>query len=133
MVQEFSVDAACSCNPGPVEYRMINNHTKEILFHKQLPDGTNNIGEFLALVEGITYCQERNLNEIILYSDSVTAMAWVRKKFANSKYKIEGKDNNIIQLLSEAENWLNDNEINIVIKKWDTRNLGEIPADFGRK
>lgn len=131
--QEFSTDAACSKNPGPVEYRLVNNNTKEVLLYTKLPDGTNNIGEFLGLVDGIKYLQSNGHPKATLYCDSVTAMAWVRKKFANTSYKETGLDYNIIQLLLDAEHWLSNNVISVYVVKWDTKGLGEIPADFGRK
>lgn len=133
MNKEFSVDAACSKNPGPVEYQMVDHLTKETIFHCQLPDGTNNVGEFLGLIEGVKYIQDNSISNAILYTDSITALSWLKKKFANTKYKTNGEDNSIIQLILDAEYWLNTNEVYVDIRKWDTRSLGEIPADFGRK
>ena len=76
----ISVDAASSGNPGIMEYRGVDTKTKKELF-KQGPfkQGTNNIGEFLALVHGLAFLKQQNSDRII-YTDSKTAMSWVRKK-----------------------------------------------------
>ena len=45
----ISVDAASSGNPGIMEYRGVDTKTKKQLFIQgPFPEGTNNIGEFLA-------------------------------------------------------------------------------------
>ena len=46
----WAVDAACSGNPGPMEYRGIDLATGAEIFHFGPVHGTNNIGEFLAIV-----------------------------------------------------------------------------------
>ncbi|GIR22326.1 MAG: hypothetical protein CM15mP36_15330 [Flavobacteriales bacterium] len=79
-LNSISVDAASSGNPGVMEYQGVDTNTKEILF-KMGPfnNATNNIGEFLALVHGIAILEKKSDKKII-YSDSITAMSWVRKK-----------------------------------------------------
>ena len=48
------VDAACSGNPGDMEYRCVDTQTKEQIFHQgPYKEGTNNIGEFLGLVHAL--------------------------------------------------------------------------------
>ena len=46
----WAVDAACSGNPGPMEYQAIDLATGAQVFHFGPMHGTNNIGEFLAIV-----------------------------------------------------------------------------------
>ena len=134
-IQEaLSVDAACSGNPGVMEYRGVYVKTKQEIF-KQGPfeDGTNNIGEFLALVHGLALLKQKN-SRMILYTDSITAIAWVKAKKCKTKLERTPKNEPIFDLIRRAENWLMDNQpITTEILKWDTENWGEIPADFGRK
>ena len=60
-LESISVDAACSGNPGKMEYRGVLTHNKQQLFIKgPFEKGTNNIGEFLALVHGIAFLKSRN-------------------------------------------------------------------------
>lgn len=129
----ISVDAASSGNPGIMEYRGVDTKTKKELFRQgPFKQGTNNIGEFLALVHGLAYLKQRNSNRVI-YTDSKTAMSWVRKKKCNSKLTESTKNKDVYELVRRAENWLQTNTYNTLIVKWETKAWGEIPADFGRK
>ena len=129
----ISVDAASSGNPGVMEYQGVDTKTKKLLF-KQGPfkQGTNNIGEFLALVHGIAYLKERK-SDRILYTDSRIAMGWVRKKTCNTKLQETPKNKKLFEMIQRAIKWLKENDYNTPIVKWETKAWGEIPADFGRK
>lgn len=129
----ISVDAAVKGNPGKMEYRGVDTKTKKELF-KQGPfeEGTNNIGEFLAIVHGLAFLKQKNSGRII-YSDSRTAMSWVKKKKCNTKLNRNEKNETLFKLVERAELWLKTNTYNTVIVKWETKAWGEIPADFGRK
>ncbi len=129
----ISVDAASSGNPGKMEYRGVDTKTKKELF-KQGPfkEGTNNIGEFLALVHGLALLKKNNSNRII-YTDSKTAMSWVKKKSCNTKLARNEKNKPVFDLVERALTWLKENTYTTTIVKWETKAWGEIPADFGRK
>ncbi len=125
------VDAACSGNPGIMEYRGIDFPSEQEIFHQKFETGTNNIGEFLAIVHALAYCQKTNSQKPI-YSDSKIAILWISKKNCNTK--IEGKKSAALkEVIKRAENWLKNNTYENQILKWETKDWGEIPADFGRK
>ena len=124
-IKGICVDAGTEGNPGPCFYRGLDLETGKILFEKQLGLGTNNIAEFLAVCHAIHYVNKHKLNTDI-YSDSVTAIAWVRNKQHKSTF-----DGEVSKRLNKACEFLKNN--NIIIKKWLTKEWGEIPADFGRK
>jgi len=129
----ISVDAASSGNPGKMEYRGVDTKTKKQLFIQgPFEEGTNNIGEFLALVHGLALLKQKNSNRIV-YTDSRTAMSWVRKKTCNTKLVRSEKNKSLFELVDRAINWLKSNSYTTTIVKWETRAWGEIPADFGRK
>lgn len=133
VMTSISVDAACSGNPGIMEYQGVETSTKKRIFHGgPFPEGTNNIGEFLAIVHGLGYLQKYGLN-IPVYSDSKTAIAWVRKKKANTKIVPGAGNAALLELVKRAENWLLTHKWDNPILKWETAEWGEIPADFGRK
>lgn len=132
ITNSIAVDAACSGNPGVMEYQGVYTKDGRQLFHQKFMLGTNNIGEFLALVHGISYLQKNNLN-MPIYSDSKIAIGWVMKKECKSKLPESPKTKDLYELVRRAENWLKNNAIKVPILKWDTKNWGEIPADFGRK
>jgi ribonuclease HI len=135
IVQEsLSVDAACSGNPGLMEYRGVYTKTKDEIFHQgPFPQGTNNVGEFLAIVHGLAYLKKEGRLTTPIYSDSKTAQAWVRNRKAKTNLVPSAKNKPIFDLLDRAVKWLETNTYQNPILKWDTENWGEIPADFGRK
>jgi ribonuclease HI len=131
--QGIAVDAACSGNPGRMEYRGVSTSTGKELFHQGIfEDSTNNIGEFLAIVHGLSYLKTNNI-DCPLYSDSVSAISWVRNKKCKTKLLPTDKNAKSFELIARAERWLQTNEYSTRIIKWDTEHWGEIPADFGRK
>jgi len=133
ILESIAVDAACSGNPGVMEYRGVYTKTGEEIFHQgTFKQGTNNIGEFLALVHGLAYLKQKNL-DLPVYSDSVSALSWVRNKKTKTTLVQTEKNKELFQLLERAIKWLNENKYKTKIIKWDTENWGEIPADFGRK
>ena len=129
----IAVDAASSGNPGIMEYRGVDTRSGKTLF-KQGPfkEGTNNVGEFLAIVHALAYLKKRNSDRII-YSDSRTAMSWVAKKACNTKLERSANNKKLFELVDRAVEWLRNNTYNNPVVKWETRAWGEIPADFGRK
>lgn len=128
----ISVDAACSGNPGIMEYQGVNTKTEERLFHQKFQLGTNNIGEFLAIVHALAGFQKTGATTPI-YTDSKIAMGWVKKKKCNTKLKHAASTKQLHEIIARAEKWLKSNVYSNKILKWDTKNWGEIPADFGRK
>jgi ribonuclease HI len=130
----ISVDAACSGNPGTMEYQCVETKTKRRIFHQgPFKDGTNNVGEFLALVHGLGYLKKHGHDSVPIFTDSVTAMTWVRNKKAKTKLERTANNAMLFDLIARAENWLKTNTHKNPILKWDTEKWGENPADFGRK
>ncbi|MCD2258402.1 ribonuclease H1 domain-containing protein [Psychroserpens luteolus] len=131
--KSISVDAASSGNPGKMEYRGVDTKSKKQLFIQgPFEEGTNNIGEFLAIVHGLALLKKKN-SDLVIYTDSKTAMSWVRKKTCNTKLKRNKKNEALFELVDRAVNWLKNNTYTTTIVKWETKAWGEIPADFGRK
>lgn len=131
--ESIAVDAACSGNPGDMEYRGVYTKTSEVLFHQgPFRGGTNNVGEFLALVHGLAFLKQRN-SELPIYTDSKTALAWVKAKKTKTLLERTPENAILFELIERAEKWLKENTFNNDILKWNTEVWGEIPADFGRK
>ena len=132
-LDSIAVDAASSGNPGVMEYRGVDTQTKKILFHKgPYQKGTNNIGEFLALVHGLAHLKKTK-SQRLLYTDSKIAMSWASKKKCNTKLESTMENQQLFELIERAEKWLKSNSFSTKIVKWQTKVWGEIPADFGRK
>jgi ribonuclease HI len=130
----WAVDAACSGVPGPMEYRGVDLATGDLLFHKgPYPDGTNNVGEFLALVHALALLEKKGDAQTAVYTDSRTALAWLRHKKAKTTLKPSRNNAPLFDLLRRAEDWLKTHIVRNPVLKWETEEWGEIPADFGRK
>ncbi|KAA6314756.1 Ribonuclease H [termite gut metagenome] len=130
--ESIAVDAACSGNPGPMEYRGVHVGSQEEIFHFGPMQGTNNIGEFLALVHGLALLKQKGF-DMPVYSDSVNAISWVRQKKCKTKMPRTPETKELFLIIERAEKWLKENTYTTRILKWNTEKWGEIPADFGRK
>ena len=129
----WAVDAACSGNPGPMEYQAIDLQTGARVFHFGPMKGTNNIGEFLAIVHALALMQQQGLYEKAIYSDSYNAILWVSKKKCKTKLERTPETEALYQIILRAERWLQTHTWRNPIVKWETSKWGEVPADFGRK
>ena len=128
----IAVDAGCSGNPGAMEYQGVYLGNEQRLFHYGPIPGTNNIGEFLAIVHALALIKKNGWN-MKVYSDSISGMAWVRNKRAKTTLKRDEQTAQVLDLVIRAENWLWQNPKHAEVLKWNTEEWGEIPADFGRK
>ena len=130
--EALCVDAACSGNPGMMEYRGVHLPSGKEVFHFGPIKGTNNIGEFLAIVHGLALMKQKGIR-MPIYSDSVSGLAWVRNRKAKTTLSYTEETAKALDLVRRAEYWLRQNAIDVPVLKWNTEEWGEIPADFGRK
>ena len=128
----IAVDAACSGNPGPMEYRGVDQRSGRELFHLGPMHGTNNIGEFLAIVHALALLKKQGVKRTV-YSDSRNALIWVRQKQCKTRLERNAQTEGLFQLIDRAVIWLRNNKIEVPLLKWQTKEWGEVPADFGRK
>lgn len=131
--ESISVDAACSGNPGVMEYQGVDTKTGLQIFHQKFSLGTNNIGEFLAIVHGLALLQREGKGNVPIYSDSATAIKWVKQGHAKTQLERNAKTAALYKVIERAEAWLKANTYSNPILKWETETWGEIKADFGRK
>lgn len=126
------VDAACKGNPGDLEYQGVELRSNVNLFHKgPFPEGTVNIGEFLAIVHALALLQETP--QRVVYSDSRIGIGWVKQGKCNTKLTQTAENAQLFRIVARAEKWLREHQFANPVKKWNTKSWGEIPADFGRK
>lgn len=133
IIESICVDGAWNTATGDVEYQGVYTKTGKTLFRMgPYRNGTNNIGEFLGIVHALSYLKKNQLG-LPIYSDSRTALAWVRNKKAKTTIVPNATNQEIYNLMKRAENWLKENTYTTKIMKWETKVWGENPADFGRK
>lgn len=130
----IAVDGACAGNPGMMEYRGVDVKSGIELFHfGPVPDGTNNVAEYLALVHALAYLYQKGDTTTPIYSDSLTARSWIRNRGCRTKLERTPRNAKIFELLARADVWIRTHNTTNPILRWDTDAWGEIPADFGRK
>lgn len=129
----WAVDAAWNTKTGDMEYQGVDLQTGKSVFHRgPFYDGTNNIGEFLAIVHALALLHKHG-SDAPVFSDSRTAISWVKKKKANTKLEHTPRNGELFELLERAETWLKTHTWLNPVLKWETGWWGENPADFGRK
>lgn len=130
----IAVDASSQGNPGRMEYRGVVVETGDEVFHSQIyPQGTNNIGEFLAIIHAMAW-MEQNQYFVPIYTDSRTALAWIRQGAIKTTLKPTAQNQELFGHINRAIAWLKSHDITRYrLLKWPTEEIGEIPADFGRK
>lgn len=133
ILESICVDASCIVNPGPMEYRGVDTQTKEIIFQRKYEEATNNIGEFLSIVHALALYKKDGKELKIIYSDSSTAISWVKRKKCKTKLEKNEKNSTLFDDIERAISWLENNPYDTKILKWNTSAWGEIPADYGRK
>ena len=133
VMDSISVDAACNGKTGRMEYQGVDTKSGAVFFKMgPFEKGSNNIGEFLAIVHALAWCKKHQINRPI-YTDSKTALTWVKNKKAKTKMTPSVENASLFELIQRAEHWLKQNTWTNDILKWHTEAWGEIPADFGRK
>ena len=132
---KITVDASCIGNPGLVQYRGVNLDTMEEIFcSEQMDGGTNNIGEFLAVVRAMQYLHDWQQKGVI-YTDSKTALSWIRNLEMNTQADFNEMDDDLVNDIDFATTFLERHGefYKPMVQFWNTKELGESPADFGRK
>lgn len=116
-----------------MEYQCIDLATGEQVFHFGPVRGTNNIGEFLAIVHALALLEKSGNTTKTIYSDSRNALIWLGKKKCKTTLLRTPDTEYLYQVLERAERWLKTHAYRNPVLKWETDRWGEVPADFGRK
>lgn len=133
ILDSIAVDASTIENPGPTEYRGVETETRKVIFEVKFEKATNNIGEFLAIVHALALFKKEGKELKIIYSDSVNAITWVKRKKCKTKFVKTEDSAKVHNAIERAIQWLETNSYDTKILKWNTAAWGEIPADYGRK
>ena len=76
----IATDGAHSAKERLTRFRAVDLSSGKELFSKAIGNWTNNIGEFLGIVEAVRYVMEHPESPRTIYSDSITAITWYRNK-----------------------------------------------------
>ena len=127
-VTGIATDGAHSTKERLTRFRAVDLSSGKELFSEAVGNWTNNIGEFLGIVEAVRYILKHPESPRTVYSDSLTAVTWYRNRQAASSRRCPA--------LQKAEIFLKvvaAKITDIEVRHWDKRRWGEIPADFGNK
>jgi len=130
----INCDGGHSSESGVMDFNIKDTLTGELILDRKYPAGTNNIAEFLGVVFSMIYLEDNDLKDKVIYTDSVTALTWVRNKKMNSSfnYSHHQKLNADITLALEFLRHADLKEFKI--EKWQTKEWGiEILSDYNRK
>ncbi len=129
----YAVDAALSSADGLMFYRCVRiADGVEIFRHGPFPDATNNIGEFLAIVDALRWLTAR-ADRSPVFTDSNNAILWVAHAHCATRLPRTANNDALFARIAEAERWLMETPYCNAVLKWRTDLWGENPADFGRK
>ena len=140
----YCTDAACD-NPagGNVEYRFVRvespGDVKNIFACGPFEMGSNNVGEYIALVRAIQWlCEHDAAGMDALYSDSRTAISWVSGGRGSNSSLGPRMGQLLRSELAACDSWITTSkeavtQANRRLLHWNTPEWGEIPADYGRK
>jgi ribonuclease HI len=132
--ESICVDAAWNTETKDLEFQAVNTPDKTLIFHRgPMKDGTINIGEYLAIVLALEYCRKHHLEHLPIYSDSNTAIKWVKDKKTNTRVTPTSDNQTLLHHLQIATELLHKHNYINPLLKWNTKEWGENPADFGRK
>jgi ribonuclease HI len=130
------VDGSYLGNLDRMEYQAIGLPQNAIIFSDgPYRGGGASIAEFLGLVKGLQYLENRQM-DMLIYSDSKTALSWVRRCKVNSVIlKRDDCPDQVKEMVQDALGWLRSNTdfTKGRFRKWHTTFWGENPADYGRK
>lgn len=109
-----------------MEYRAVDLHTRKEIFRSPIyPTGTNNIGEFLAIYDGLRYIEalEKKKSKIkyeCIFTDSETAIARMRSKKVKTTLKYTEETKDLLTKLQDALTRVKTHEFTIPIRKRET-------------
>lgn len=112
-------DGASRSNPGEASVGIsILKDNKEIdTIKKRIGIATNNVAEYLGLIEALEYCIEKNIMEVVIYLDSLLVVQQVNLKYKVKSKKLQEYYNQALDLINQ----INNIEINHVRREFNKR------------
>lgn len=135
--ESICVDAACKWNPWALERRGVLTSSWKQLFRSNIYyQWTVNVWEYIVLLQGIKRCLDSFHHDRTVYTDSRTALSRVRSWSHRSQLNRTHTNSPLKHVLDQrelrAQQYRADIDT-IDLQKRNTRERGEIVADFWRK
>ncbi len=112
-------DGASRSNPGEasVGISILKNNEEIGTIKKRIGIATNNVAEYLGLIEALQYCIEKNIMNVVIYLDSLLVVQQVNLEYKVKSKKLQEYYNQAIDLINQ----INNIEINHVRREFNKR------------
>jgi len=112
-------DGASRSNPGEasIGISILKDNEEIDTIKKRIGIATNNVAEYLGLIEALQYCIENNIMEVVIYLDSLLVVNQVNLEYKVKSKKLQEYYNLSIDLINQ----INNIEINHVRREFNKR------------
>tara|TARA_B100000902_G_scaffold73570_1_gene78672 strand:- start:189 stop:581 length:393 start_codon:yes stop_codon:yes gene_type:complete len=112
-------DGASRSNPGEasVGISILKNNEEIDTIKKRIGIATNNVAEYLGLIEALQYCIEKNIMNVVIYLDSLLVVQQVNLEYKVKSKKLQEYYNQAIDLINQ----INKIQINHVRREFNKR------------
>tara|TARA_B100000900_G_scaffold315363_1_gene274254 strand:- start:724 stop:1116 length:393 start_codon:yes stop_codon:yes gene_type:complete len=112
-------DGASRSNPGEasVGISILKNNEEIDTIKKRIGIATNNVAEYLGLIEALQYCIEKNIMNVVIYLDSLLVVQQVNLEYKVKSKKLQEYYNQAIDLINQ----INNIQINHVRREFNKR------------
>ena len=119
LVYEIYCDGASRSNPGEasVGISILKDSEEIATIKKRIGIATNNVAEYLGLIEALQYCVENNIMEVDIYLDSLLVVQQVNLEYKVKSKKLQEYYNQAIDLINK----INNIKINHVRREFNKR------------
>ena len=103
---EIYCDGASRSNPGDASIGVsINKDKVEIdTIKKKIGINTNNVAEYLGLIAALEYCVENEVNNVIIFLDSLLVVQQVNMEYKVKSKKLQTHYEKSLKLIDQIEN-----------------------------
>jgi len=118
-VYEIYCDGASRSNPGEssVGISILKDSEEIATIKKRIGIATNNVAEYLGLIEALKYCVENNIMEVDIYLDSLLVVQQVNLEYKVKSKKLQEYYNQALDLINK----INNIKINHVRREFNKR------------
>ena len=99
-------DGASRSNPGEasVGISILKDSEEIATIKKRIGIATNNVAEYLGLIEALKYCVENNIMEVDIYLDSLLVVQQVNLEYKVKSKKLQEYYNQALDLINKINN-----------------------------
>ena len=118
-MHQLFCDGASRSNPGEasIGISILKDNEEIATIKKRIGIATNNVAEYLGLIEALKYCIENNIMEVDIYLDSLLVVQQVNLEYKVKSKKLQEYYNQALDLINK----INNIKINHVKREFNKR------------